>query len=80
MSRGRSTHNVEDDGGGGECEDDGGQGEEQHPLVTGPGSHTDCRPATGHTQRRTTFLLILYSNYSTTTYAQHSGITGTIFV
>ena len=47
MSRGRGTHNVEDDGGGGECEDDGGQGEEQHPLVTGPGSHTDCRPATG---------------------------------
>ena len=49
------------------------------PWSLGPGHTPTAAPPPAHTQRRTTFLLILYSNYSTTTYAQHSGITGTIF-
>ena len=49
------------------------------PWSLGPGHTPTAAPPPAHTPRRTTFLLILYSNYSTTTYAQHSGITGTIF-
>ena len=49
------------------------------PWSLGPGHTPTAAPPPADTPRRTTFLLILYSNYSTTTYAQHSGITGTIF-
>ena len=68
---GDPPYNVEDDGGGGECEDDGGQGEEQHPLVPGHWARVTHRlPPRHRPTRRGGQLFSLYSTL--TTLLQHT--------